>query len=100
MTSYKELLEQRNALEVQIEEARRRELADAVAKVRALVSDYALTADDIFPPARGSRSSTQGTKVAPKYRNPNTGETWTGRGKPPKWIQSYQGAEREQFLIA
>lgn len=96
MSSYKELLEQRRALELQIEEARRRELADAVAKARALVADYGLTADDIFPPARGSRSSVQGAKVAPKYRNTATGETWTGRGKPPKWIQ---GQDRDQFLI-
>ncbi len=28
--------------------------------------------------------------------NPATGETWTGRGKPPKWIQ---GQNRDSFLI-
>ena len=38
----------------------------------------------------------KGTKVAPKYRNPATGETWTGRGKAPKWIQNQ---DREQFAI-
>lgn len=97
MTSYKDLLEQREALNVQIEEARRRELADAVAKVRVLVADYGLQPEDVFPPARAGRgSANQGVKVAPKYRNPATGETWTGRGKPPKWIQ---GQDREQFLI-
>lgn len=96
MVSYKELLEQRQALELQIEEARRREMADALAKVRTLVADYALTPEDVFPPARGARASTSGSKVAPKYRNEATGETWTGRGKPPKWIQ---GQDREQFLI-
>jgi DNA-binding protein H-NS len=25
--------------------------------------------------------------VAPKYRNPATGETWTGRGDAPPWIE-------------
>jgi DNA-binding protein H-NS len=35
--------------------------------------------------------------VAPKFRNPLTGDTWTGRGKPPKWIQNL---DRDQFLIA
>ena len=97
MSSYKELLAQRQALELEIEEARRREMSDALAKVRALVADYALTQEDVFPPVRGARASgSTGNKVAPKYRNPATGETWTGRGKPPKWIQ---GQEREQFLI-
>ncbi|MBS7350372.1 MAG: H-NS histone family protein [Comamonas sp.] len=94
-SSYKQLLEQREQLNQQIAEARRIEMADAVARVRSIVADFSLTADDIFPPARGSRT-TSTTKVAPKYRNPLTNETWTGRGKPPRWIQ---GQDREQFLI-
>ena len=97
MSSYKELLKQRQDLEQQINEARTRELADAVAKVRTLIAEYELTADDVFPPAR-ARASSGGTcaKVAPKYRDPATGQTWTGRGKPPKWIADQ---DREQFVI-
>lgn len=41
-------------------------------------------------------------KVAPKYRNPaNTGETWTGRGKQPRWLAAYTAAGRklDEFLI-
>ena len=96
MTSYKELLKQREDLEQQIQNARKNELADAVAKVRALVTEYELTADDVFPPARARASSSAGSKVAPKYRDPATGQTWTGRGKPPKWIAD---KDREQFAI-
>lgn len=96
MTSYKELLKQREALEQQIGEARRRELSDAVAQVRSLVTEFGLTAQDVFPAGKTARSSTAGTKVAPKYRNPATGETWTGRGKAPKWIQN---ENREKFVI-
>jgi len=97
-TSYKELLKQREALEQQITEARRRELSDAVSQVRALVSEYGLTQQDVFPSGRSAtaRSSTSGTKVAPKYRDPATGQTWTGRGKAPKWIQN---ENREKFAI-
>ena len=100
MTSYKELLKQREALEQQISEARRRELSDAVAQVRSLVAEFGLTPQDVFPAGKGAgktgRSSMAGTKVAPKYRNPATGETWTGRGKAPKWIQNQ---DRAQFAI-
>lgn len=97
MSSYKELLKQRQDLEQQINEARTRELADAVAKVRTLIAEYELTADDVFPPARARASSGgTGAKVAPKYRDPATGQTWTGRGKPPKWIADQ---DREQFVI-
>jgi len=96
-TTYKDLLKQREALEQQISEARRRELSDAVAQVRGLVAEYGLTAQDVFPSGRAAtRSSTSGTKVAPKYRNPATGQTWTGRGKAPKWIQN---ESREKFAI-
>jgi len=95
MASYKELLQQQQALAVQIEEARKRELADAIARVRAEVSEYGLTAEDIFS-TRRSGQRTAGAKVAPKYRNPATGQTWTGRGKPPKWIE---GQDRAQFAI-
>lgn len=95
MTTYKELLKQREALEQQISEARRRELSDAVAQVRSLVAEFGLTPQDVFPTGR-ARSTTAGAKVAPKYRDPVTGQTWTGRGKAPKWIQN---VDREQFAI-
>ncbi|MDD0810594.1 H-NS histone family protein [Curvibacter sp. RS43] len=97
-TTYKDLLKQREALEQQIQEARKRETADAVAQVRTLVADFGLTAEDIFQAPRSrAASSAKGGKVAAKYRNPATGETWTGRGKAPKWIQDQ---DRNQFLIA
>jgi len=54
-------------------------------------------------PRRGStRKSTAGTKVAPKYRNPaNPAETWSGRGKHPKWMTNAMtgGKKPEDFLI-
>lgn len=96
MPSYQELIQQRDALEQQIQQARARELNDAVSKVRALVAEFALTAEDIFPPARAARAGSTGAKVAPKYKNPETGETWTGRGKAPKWIQDQ---DRSKFAI-
>ncbi len=99
MATYKELLKQQEALALQIEEARKAEISDAVQKVRELVSEYGLTADDVFSSGRRSSSgkSRAGSKVAPKYRDPATGQTWTGRGKPPKWIAD---KDRNQFLIA
>lgn len=39
--------------------------------------------------------------VPPKYRHPDSGETWTGRGKAPRWIANAlaQGRTRDDFLI-
>jgi len=95
--TYQELLKQRDALTLQIEEARKREVADAVAKVRTLVTEYHLTAQDVFPSGRKVRARRDtGVKVAPKYRDSTTGQTWTGRGKAPKWIE---GKDRTPFVI-
>lgn len=90
--TYKELIAQRAALEAQIEAARKQELSDVVAQIRGLVQEYDLTADDIFTARRTSKTS-----VAPKFRDPETGKTWTGRGKEPTWIK---GKDRNQYAIA
>ena len=41
--------------------------------------------------------------VAPKYRDPNNpGNTWTGRGRPPRWLAAATKggkAKKEDFLI-
>lgn len=95
MPTYKELLEQRALLEQQIKQAHTLENADAIEKVKSLVADFGLTADDIFGASKPRTKAV--AKVAPKFRNPITGDTWTGRGKPPKWIQNL---DRDQFLIA
>lgn len=95
----KDLLQQREALEKAIAEARQNEISAAVTKVREIVAEYGLTVQDVFP-GRGGKSGavkSGGAKVAAKYRDPATGKTWTGRGKAPKWID---GKDRAQFAIA
>ena len=59
------------------------------------------------PPAAKSAtrkpSKMAGSKVAPKYRNPaNANETWSGRGKQPRWLAALtaQGRALEEFRIA
>jgi len=95
MSSYKELLAQREQLDKQIKEAVLREKAEGIAKAKLIIEEYDLTAADLFSRKAGDARSPSG-KVAPKYRNPSTGETWTGRGKAPKWIE---GRDRSSFLI-
>ena len=94
MSSYKDLLAQREQLDKQIKEAIAREKADGIAKAKVIIEQYNLVASDLFSRKTGSKNA--GGKVAPKYRNPATGETWTGRGKAPKWID---GRDRSAYLI-
>jgi DNA-binding protein H-NS len=37
-----------------------------------------------------------GDKVAAKFRDPETGKTWSGRGREPTWIK---GKNREEFKV-
>lgn len=94
--SLQDLLAQREAIEKAIENARKQEISSAVAQVRTLVAQHGLTVKDVFP-GRGQGAAKSTSKVAPKYRDPATGQTWTGRGKAPKWID---GKDRQAFAIA
>lgn len=94
--SLNDLLAQKAALEKQIAETQRAERAEAVAQVRALMSQYGLTLADIGSkaPAAPKRAAGSGAKVAAKYRNPATGDTWSGRGLKPKWLSAALAAGR------
>ncbi|KFX28656.1 H-NS family nucleoid-associated regulatory protein [Ralstonia solanacearum] len=95
MASYKELLAQKAKLDEQLETARQKELAEVTERVRQVVLEYGLTAEDIgLAPKRNKRGPK--STVAPKYRDPKTGATWSGRGRAPAWI----GKNRDRFLIA
>ena len=98
MTTLKDLIAQREALEKQIAEVRQTELADAIAKVHALISEFGLTQSDIFGGTAKVRKVKDATsKVAAKYRDPVSGKEWSGRGLAPKWMQ---GKDKSQYLIA
>jgi DNA-binding protein H-NS len=92
MTEYQNLLAQKAALEAQIAQAQAEAKAQAVAQASALIQEHGLTAADVFPAAKP-----KGSAGVPKFRDPATGATWTGRGKPPNWIN---GKDRAPFLIA
>jgi DNA-binding protein H-NS len=50
---------------------------------------------------RGGVSSLKGVKVAPKYRDPKTGDTWAGRGAKPRWLVARikEGKKLQDFQI-
>jgi DNA-binding protein H-NS len=63
-----------------------------------LGAEYGLTAQNVFDGAKCGPKIVGAVKnpVAHNYRDPVTGQTWTGRGKTPKWIE---GKDRTQFVI-
>lgn len=86
--------------------------APAIKKVKALMKKWGVTLADLAEggtPMKGRRGRKPGKaakkggkrgKVAIKYRD-DKGNTWTGRGKTPRWLAAAEkaGAKRDQFLI-
>ena len=101
MATLKDLLAQRESIERQIEETKKEERADAIAKVRNLMAEYGLSVSDLGGKAPGKGKTASGTKVAAKYRNASTGETWSGRGLQPRWLKAaIAGGKRlEDFAV-
>lgn len=96
MSTLKDLIAQREILEKQITEMRQQERSDMIRKVRALIAEYGLSEPDLFGGVRGTQKLKGESKVAVKYVDPQTGATWTGRGKAPKWID---GKDRSHFAV-
>ena len=75
-------------LEKQIKEAMQAERAGVITKIRQMLADNGLTVADLMSAKSPRGASGNGSKVAPKYKDPATGSTWSGRGLKPKWGQA------------
>jgi DNA-binding protein H-NS len=93
VATYKELLAKKRELDLEIENARRAEAKAALESIRETVAAFGFTSEDIFG---GSRRKTKVLSTTPRFRNPETGETWGGRGPRPRWLK---GKDPEQFRI-
>ncbi|MBN3768264.1 H-NS family nucleoid-associated regulatory protein [Burkholderia sp. Se-20378] len=96
--NYKALKAQLEALHERTEAARIAELEAVVTQIRELVAEYGITEDQIFGRKRAKKAEGAAAAAEPKYQNPKTGETWSGRGRAPLWIRDAKN--RDRFLIA
>lgn len=112
MSSYKEIqakiLERQKiadeeiaALKLQAAAMKADEIKGAVQKIQAIIEEYDLAPSDIFPQSRAktiiSKPASKTKRVEAKYKDPETGATWSGRGLAPKWIK---GQDYTAFKIA
>ncbi|GLU33937.1 H-NS histone family protein [Trinickia caryophylli] len=97
MSQYAELKAQIAKLQNQAEEARQAELVNVIADIRQKIAEFGLSAGDLgFAQAARRGRPPKKAPLPARYRDPKTGATWSGRGKPPKWIA---GKNRDRFLI-
>lgn len=118
--SYETIRKQIAKLEAQarkLEEAAAGKKKQAVAQVAALMKKLGVTVDDLGAArprrARAAKGATKGaTKgragkqaakkpVAPKFRDADTGDTWSGRGRTPRWLAALEalGKSRENYRV-
>jgi DNA-binding protein H-NS len=83
------------------DELRKEKVAKLREKVHALIKAEGYSFDDIFGSTRGTKTRRVKTPVAPKYRNPaNPEQTWSGRGKRPRWFNDALKAGKKEKDLA
>ena len=101
-------------LQKQAQALQAKQRTPVLASIVISMRDYNITPEEIAEAYAKKTSKSSGQRaegvnrmsvkrpVPPKYRHPETGATWTGRGKAPRWIASAEeeGKKREDFLIA
>jgi DNA-binding protein H-NS len=112
VATYRELQEQAQKLLEQAEQQKQAEIKEALDSIAKAMKDFDISVDQLLGhlksagfearrarTAAGSKGKT--AKGTAKYRNPSTGETWSGRGRAPAWLRDAEesGKAREKFLI-
>ncbi|SDF62429.1 MULTISPECIES: H-NS family nucleoid-associated regulatory protein [unclassified Duganella] len=95
MTTYQEYKAKIAELENLAETARKDEIAQAKEKVATIMREYGLTVADLGGAVKAKTSKPR-APVPTKYRDDATGQTWTGRGRAPKWLE---GKNKDDYLI-
>lgn len=88
--------------EALIESKKEQELDEAYNKIAQIAADAGVSLQDLIARGEGSAKAANRKPVPARYHNPeNTAETWTGRGKQPRWLAAKisDGANLEDFLI-
>ena len=92
--SYKEITAQIEKLTKQAEQARAKELETVIAQIHQVMGEYGITAGDLGFKGSATRSRRKAGSAAAKF--PETGSTWTGRGRAPAWIA---GKDRSKYAV-
>jgi DNA-binding protein H-NS len=115
-TTYETIMSKVRELTRKAEQAKRaeqRRLSRGVERVKRLMKQHGISIAHLggSSAAGGSTPKNAGKstlspndgrlKVKPKYRHPKSKETWSGRGKTPRWLAAEikSGKRKDDFLI-
>ncbi|WP_081062399.1 H-NS family nucleoid-associated regulatory protein [Burkholderia cepacia] len=87
MKTYQEYKVYAESIAKELERERLKVAERVLHEVRECVAEFNFTPEDVFSMRQRRR---------PKYYDPATGQTWSGRGREPLWIR---GKDRSLFEI-
>jgi DNA-binding protein H-NS len=96
MPTYQEYQEQIAKLQALAEQARQNEIAEARRQIQALMQKHNLDLAALVKSTRKSKPGPKKGTAKAKYRDPETGATWSGRGRAPLWLKH---RVKDDFLI-
>ena len=96
----KELVEAQAEIASLIETKKTEEREALKSKLASLASENGFSVQELFG-ARNGVAKKPGSKVMPKYRNPDGPEVWSGRGRQPLWFAAAvkKGVKPDKLLI-
>ncbi|WP_321884053.1 H-NS histone family protein [Burkholderia cepacia] len=90
MKKFREYIKSISYIEKKVNEERDLYREHVLLEVRYAIDAFDLTHEELFPRDKKSR------KAEARYINPETGVTWSGRGREPHWIR---GKDRRQYEL-
>ncbi|MEZ5450699.1 MAG: H-NS histone family protein [Thiolinea sp.] len=94
--SIDELDKLKSTIDLTIVNKRQNELLNLRQTIDDLIDESPFTLEEVLAAKPGRKS------IPPKYRNPeDDSQTWTGRGRKPKWVEAYlqQGKDLDDLAI-
>lgn len=91
--TYQHLTAELRILDRQIERSKQSKRRNVMHQICELMADWGISSNELKHYRRGARIT---KPTVPKYRDPVSGQTWSGRGREPAWIV---GKDREAFRI-
>lgn len=93
---FAELLKQKEEIEAQLRAVSDKAREEAIVEIAEKIKTLNLSKEDLNEAYEIGTGKVK-KKPEAKYKNPETGETWSGRGKPPLWIST--APDRTVFAI-
>jgi DNA-binding protein H-NS len=91
--SLNELQVLRTTVDQEIQKRQAQVRQEGLEKIKQLATEYGLSVDELKALGNTNKTTAKRSPVPPKYRDPNNpSNTWTGRGRKPKWVEAYLAA--------